>query len=80
LDEKRMAGAHQKLRCCECSGWEFAFCRSEVDILKDGSLDYTEELLSQFEVVVCSVHSYMNLDRAGHDGALLPLSKSLYAD
>ena len=38
------------------------FVGSEVDILKDGSLDYSDEILTQLEVVVCSVHSYMNLD------------------
>jgi DNA polymerase (family 10) len=36
---------------------------SEVDILKDGSLDYSDETLAQIDVVVCSVHSYFNLDR-----------------
>jgi DNA polymerase (family 10) len=37
---------------------------SEVDILRDGKLDYSDEMLSQFEVVVCSIHSYFNLERA----------------
>jgi DNA polymerase (family 10) len=36
---------------------------AEVDILKDGSLDYSDELLAQLDVVVCSIHSYFNLDR-----------------
>ena len=37
---------------------------AEVDILKDGGLDYSDEILAQLDVVVCSIHSYMNLDRA----------------
>jgi DNA polymerase (family 10) len=37
---------------------------SEVDILKDGALDYSDEILAQLDVVVCSIHSYFNLDRA----------------
>ena len=37
---------------------------SEVDILKDGRLDYADELLAQIEVVVCSIHSFFNLERA----------------
>jgi DNA polymerase (family X) len=37
---------------------------SEVDILKDGKLDYADEFLAQMEVVVCSVHSFFNLERA----------------
>lgn len=35
----------------------------EVDILADGSLDQTEELLSELDVVVASVHSKLSMDR-----------------
>ncbi len=35
----------------------------ESDILADGSLDYDDDLLAQFEYVVVSVHSQFNLDR-----------------
>ena len=34
----------------------------EVDILEDGSLDQDEELLSQLDVVVASVHSKLRMD------------------
>lgn len=33
----------------------------ESDILKDGSLDYHEEILSQFQFIVASIHSLFNL-------------------
>jgi putative hydrolase len=33
----------------------------EVDILDDGALDQTEELLSQLDVVVASVHSHLRM-------------------
>ena len=36
----------------------------EVDILKDGRLDLDDEVLAQLDVVVGSVHSYMNLEPA----------------
>jgi DNA polymerase (family X) len=36
---------------------------AEVDILKDGSLDYSDELLAKLDVVVCSIHSFFNLPR-----------------
>jgi DNA polymerase (family 10) len=36
---------------------------AEVDILKDGRLDYSDELLAKLDVVVCSIHSYFTLDR-----------------
>ena len=36
----------------------------ESDILGDGSLDYADDILEQFEYIVVSVHSQFNLDRA----------------
>ena len=36
----------------------------EVDILKDGSLDQPDEILDGLDVVVASVHSFMDMDRA----------------
>ena len=42
-----------------------------MDILKDGSLDYSDELLAQLDVVVCSIHSYFNLDRAAMTDRML---------
>lgn len=35
---------------------------TECDILSDGSLDYDEELLAGFEVVIASIHSNLNMD------------------
>lgn len=37
-------------------------CGSEVDIRADGTLDYSDELLEQLDVVVASVHSAMGQD------------------
>jgi len=34
----------------------------ESDILSDGSLDYTDEILSHFDLVIASVHSVLNMD------------------
>lgn len=50
----------------------------EVDILKDGSLDLDEEVLAQLDVVVASVHSYMNLDRAAMTDRLLAAIENPY--
>jgi len=36
---------------------------AEVDILKDGSLDLPDEILAELDVVVVSVHSFMDLDK-----------------
>ncbi|HOY18638.1 MAG TPA: helix-hairpin-helix domain-containing protein [Haliscomenobacter sp.] len=36
----------------------------ECDILNDGSLDYTEDILAKFEVVIASVHTNLRMDEA----------------
>lgn len=36
----------------------------EVDILKDGTLDLPDDVLGELDVVVVSVHSFMDLDRS----------------
>lgn len=36
---------------------------AEVDILKDGSLDYPDDILKHLDYTVCSIHTDMNLPR-----------------
>jgi DNA polymerase (family X) len=50
----------------------------EVDIMKDGSLDLDDEVLAQLDVVVASVHSYMNLDSAEMTERLLAAIENPY--
>jgi len=65
LDEKRVAAHIKNLRAVDKAGLGIrVFAGSEVDILKDGALDYSDDILAQLDVVVCSVHSYMNLQAA----------------
>ncbi len=64
LDEKRMAAHIKKLRAADEKGLGIrVLAGSEVDILKDGALDYSDEILAQLDVVVCSIHSHFNLER-----------------
>ena len=51
---------------------------SEVDILKNGRLDLDEEVLAQLDVVVCSVHSFMNMDRSEMTERLLGAIENPY--
>lgn len=45
-------------------GDEFTILRGqEVDILKDGSLDQPDDILEELDLVVASVHSFMDQDR-----------------
>ncbi len=65
LNEKRMEEHIKHLRAADAKGLGIrVLVGSEVDILKDGSLDYSDEILAQLDVVVCSIHSYFNLERA----------------
>ena len=72
LNEKRMEAHAKALRAADAKGLGIrVLVGSEVDILKDGALDYPDEILAQIDVVVCSVHSYMNLDRSEMTDRLL---------
>ncbi|HEY2461100.1 MAG TPA: DNA polymerase/3'-5' exonuclease PolX [Candidatus Acidoferrum sp.] len=79
LEEKRMAEHLQKLRAVNSKKLGIrVFAGAEVDILKDGQLDYSDELLAQIEVVVCSIHSYMNLDFAAMTERMLAAMENPY--
>ena len=79
LDEKRMAAHIKKLRAADEKGLGIrVLVGSEVDILKDGKLDYPDEILAQVDVVVCSVHSYFMLDRAAMTERMLAAIENPY--
>ena len=65
MDEKRTLEQIKKIRAAQARVPGIRILAGiEVDIMKDGSLDLDNEVLAQLDVVVASVHSYMNLDRA----------------
>lgn len=65
MDEKRTLEQINKIRAAQdrLPGIRL-LAGIEVDVLKNGSLDLDDEVLAQLDVVVASVHSYMNLDSA----------------
>jgi len=72
LDEKRVLAQIKKIREAQKRVPGIRLLAGiEVDILKDGKLDLDDEVLAQLDVVVASVHSYMNLDRAAMTDRLL---------
>ncbi len=79
LDEKRVLAQIKRIRETQkkLDGIRL-LAGIEVDILKDGRLDLDEEVLAQLDVVVCSVHSYMNLDRAAMTERLLAAIENPY--
>lgn len=65
LDEERLAAQLEAIAAWnrEHGGPQFRlFAGSEVDILKDGSLDFDEDLLARLDFAVASVHNVLNLD------------------
>jgi DNA polymerase (family X) len=79
LDEKRMAAHIKKIHAASDRGLGIrVLAGAEVDILKDGSLDYSDELLAELDVVVCSIHSYFNLERAAMTERMLAAIENPY--
>jgi len=79
LDEKRMEAHIKKLHAANDKELGISvLAGSEVDIMKDGSLDYSDEILAQLDVVVCSIHSYFNLDRAAMTERMLAAIENPY--
>ena len=78
MDEKRTL-AHAKCIREASKKFEPGFrilAGIEVDILKDGRLDLDDEVLAELDVVVASVHSYMNLEAAEMTERLLAAIES----
>jgi len=79
LDEKRMAAHIRKIHEADKEGLGIRLLAgAEVDILKDGDLDYSDEILAQLDVVVCSIHSYFNLDRTAITERMLAAIENSY--
>ncbi len=65
LDEKRTLEQIRKIHSANAKNLGIRIlASSEVDVLKDGSLDLDDEVLAQLDIVLVSIHSYMNLERA----------------
>jgi len=79
MDEKRTLEQIRKIRAAQerVPGIRL-LAGIEVDILKDGSLDLDDEVLAQLDVVVASIHSYMNLERAEMTERLLAAIENPY--
>ncbi|MGH9678870.1 MAG: DNA polymerase/3'-5' exonuclease PolX [Candidatus Acidiferrales bacterium] len=65
LDEKRTLEQIKKIHATNAKHLGIrVLASSEVDILKSGKLDLDDEVLAQLDIVLVSIHSYMNLERA----------------
>lgn len=62
LNEDRLVAQIEEIRSINQSADHFhIFAGSEVDILKDGSLDFTDDILAQLDYCVASVHNVFTL-------------------
>lgn len=61
LDEKRAIAFARRVRNDQASYALRVFSGIECDILRDGKMDLDDEALAALDMVVASVHSYMNL-------------------
>ncbi len=65
LDEGRLAEQMESISAYNAKNPGFhVFAGSEVDILKDGRLDFSDDVLARLDYVVASVHNSMNQDEA----------------
>jgi DNA polymerase (family X) len=79
MDEKRTLEQIKKIRAAqERVPGIHLLAGIEVDILKSGSLDLDNEVLEQLDVVVASVHSYMNLETTEMTERLLAAIENPY--
>ena len=79
MDEKRTLEQLKKIRAAQKRVEGIRLLAGiECDILKDGTLDLDNEVLAQLDVVVASIHSYMNLTRAEMTGRILAAIENPY--
>ncbi len=77
MDEARTRGHMRKIRAAKVDGIR-VLAGIEVDILKDGQLDLADEVLAELDLVVASIHSFMNLDRAAITERMLAAIENPY--
>jgi DNA polymerase (family 10) len=80
LDDKRAVEHIQRIRAVdqEMKGKIRVFAGIEVDILADGALDLSDEVLAQMDVTIASVHSLFNMPAEEMTGRMLRAIENPY--
>jgi len=79
LNEQRVFGQHQEIDELNQKLAPFKIFKGiESDILSDGSLDYSDDILKTFDFVVASVHSNLRMDEAKATARLLKAVENPY--
>src|SRR5712692_1587867 len=81
LDEKRIVEQIAEIRRVAADFPELTiFTGCECDIRQDGAMDLDNEALAQLDLVIASVHSYMNLEASAMTDRLLRAIENPYVD
>lgn len=78
LDEKRALLQLEKIEMFNSENNTCFLKGIECDILADGSLDFSDELLSKYDFVIASVHSHFNLSKSEMTRRLIKALSSKY--
>jgi DNA polymerase (family 10) len=80
LDEKRLAAQVGRIRHFNESHDRFRlFAGTECDIRRDGSLDFSDDILAQLDYVVVSVHAGLALNEAAMTNRIIKAMSNPYA-
>jgi DNA polymerase (family 10) len=73
LSEERVRQQHEEIEAlnAEYGGTFHILKGTECDILRDGTMDYSDEVLATFDFVVASIHSHFNLSEADQTNRLI---------
>ncbi len=81
LSEERLAQQGRVIDALNQELQDFQILKGiEVDILKDGSLDFSDEILEKLDVVIASVHSNFKLDRDRQTDRIIQAIKNPHVD
>jgi DNA polymerase (family 10) len=82
LDEERLAKQIDEIQKLNRSGkYKIrVLSGSEVDILRDGSLDFDDDLLAELDVVVASVHTLFTLERDAQTARIIRAIENEHVD
>lgn len=79
LDQQRFKQQFAQIDQLNAQYQDFTILKSaEVDILKDGTLDLNEEILAEFDLTVCSIHSHFNLSQSEQTERVIQAMQSPY--
>lgn len=79
LNEQRLYAQHQEIDALNAKLAPFKIFKGiESDILNDGSLDYSDDILKSFDFVVASVHSNLRMDEEKATARLIKAIENPY--